>query len=96
MLRAARSAELTRRAPYSTDLRWRVIWQRLALGFTFQKITQNLSIAIGTVHDIFQLFEATGEVDPKTPCKRERKLNKHHEIYIIGLILDCSTLHLLR
>ena len=49
----ARSAEPSRRAPYSRDLRWRVAWQRLALGLKFREITVNLNISLGTVYNIF-------------------------------------------
>ena len=86
-----RSAEPTRRAPYSNDLRWRIVWQRIALGHGFEKIASNLNISVGTAYNIFKLFEATGEVDHKLQPKRERKLDSHHEIYIIGMILDSLT-----
>ena len=88
-----RSAEPTRRAPYSNDLRWRIVWQPIALDYGYQKIASNLSISVGTAY-IFKLFEATGEVDHKSQPKRERKLDNHHELYIIGMILDCPTLQL--
>lgn len=90
------SAEPTRKAPYSNDLRWRIVWQRLAKDFTFKQIAQNLSISTATASNIFRLFQATGEVDPKSPSKRDavRKLDDHHELYIIGLIFECPTLQL--
>ena len=34
------SAEPGRKAPYSADLRWRVVWQRIEL--TFREIANNL------------------------------------------------------
>ena len=89
-----RSAEPMQRAPYSNDLRWRIVWQRIALDHGFQKIASNLNISVGTAYNIFKLFEATGEVDHKPQPKRERKLDSHHEIYIIGMILDCPILQL--
>ena len=67
------SAEPNRRTPYSTDLRWRIVWQRLAKGLTFQNIAQNLSISAATASNIFKLFQATGEVDPKRPPKRVKE-----------------------
>ena len=94
IFKMSRSAEPTRRAPYSNDLRWRIVWQRIALGHGFEKIASNLNISVGTAHNIFKLFEATGEVDHKPQPKRERKLDSHHEIYIIGMILDSPTLQL--
>ena len=58
------------------------------------KIASNLSISVCTAYNIFKLFEATGAVDHKPQSKREKKLDSHHEIYIIGMILDCPTLQL--
>lgn len=51
---------------------------------------------MGTAYNIFKLFETTGEVDHRKPPPRpqKRKLDNHHELYIIGLILDCPTLQL--
>ena len=89
-----RSAEPMQRAPYSNDLRWRIVWQRIALDYGFQKIASNLNISVGTAYNIFKLFEATGEVDHKSQPKRDRKLDSHHEIYIIAMILHCPTLQL--
>lgn len=90
------SAEPMRRTPYSNDLRWRVVWQRIAKDLTFQQIAQNLCISTATASIIFKLFQATGEVDPKHPSRRDalRKLDDHHELYIIGLVFEYSTLHL--
>ena len=90
------SAEPNRKTPYSADLRWRIVWQRLAKGLTFQSIAQNLSISTATASNIFKLFQATGEVDPKSPPKRDdlRKLDEYHELYIIGLIFECPNLQL--
>lgn len=91
------TAEPSCRAPYATDLRWRVVWQRLAKGLTFERIAENLSISTATASNIFKLFKDTGEVDPKTPGKREwiRKLDNHHELYIIGIVFESPNLQLL-
>ena len=70
------------------------MWQRIALDCGFKKIASNLNISVGTAYNIFKLFETTGEVDHKSQPKREHKLDSHHEIYIIGMILDSPTLQL--
>lgn len=90
------SAEPGRTAPYASDLRWRVVWQHIALGLSFTKIATNLSISVGTAHNIFQRFQASGGVDPKHVCTQDnlRKLDNHHRLYIIGLILDSPDLTL--
>ena len=47
------------------DLRWRIVCQTIALDLKFQKIAQKLNISVGTAHNIFKLFQATGKVDHK-------------------------------
>ena len=41
---------------------------------------------VSPAYNIFKLFEAAGEVDHKPQPKHERKLDSHHEVYIIGMI----------
>jgi len=90
-----RSIEPGRRKAYSVDLQWRVVWQRMALGFKYHEIATNLGISLGTAYNVIKLFEATGEVSPKTGCKRhERGLDNYHEMSIIGLVLDSPQLQL--
>ena len=90
------SAEPGRKSAYSHYLRWRVVWQRIAMELTFRAIAANLNISLGTVYNVCQLFETTGEVDPKPIPKREelRKLDGHHELYIIGLVMENPALQL--
>ena len=90
----SRSAEPMRKAPYSSDLRWRIVWQKLALNLNYQQISEKLCISIGTVHNILKLFESTGEVEPRKYPNWERKLDNHHLAYIIRLIVAYPTLHL--
>jgi len=40
------SSESNRRTPYSTDLRWKVVYQKLGKNFSLSKIASNLSISI--------------------------------------------------
>ena len=46
------SAEPGRKTPYSVDLRWRIVWQRIGMNFEFRKIACNLSVSLGTVYNI--------------------------------------------
>lgn len=59
-----------------------------------QEIAKNLNISTSTAYNIFKLFEATGDVDPKKPNQREHKLDSHHELYIIGFVLHSPTVQL--
>ena len=63
------SAEPGRKTAYSNDLRWRIVYQRIAMNLPLVKIAQNLNVAVSTVHRIYLLFEESGTVDPLSPRK---------------------------
>ena len=90
------SAEPGRTAPYANDLRWRVVWQRIALELPFRTVARNLNLSVGTAYNIFKRFQDTGEVDPRPATRRESlcKLDSHHKLYVIGLIIASPDLHL--
>ena len=94
-IRVIMSAELGRKAPYSSDLRWRVVWQRIGMELTFREIANNLCLSLGTVHNHFKRFQMTCEVAP-TVSNRDstRKLSQHDELIIIGLLLDDPSLYI--
>ncbi len=56
------SAEPGRKAPYSPDLCWCVVWQRAAMELTYWTIARNLSVSLGTICHIWKRFEETGDV----------------------------------
>lgn len=85
------SAEPGRKAPYSADIRWRIVWQRLSMGLSFAVIAERLNIAVSTAHRIYTLFEQSGNFDPKpsnVPRPDTRKLDDFLELFIIGYVLD--------
>ena len=90
------SAEPARKKAYSTDLRWRIVYQRLGMELPFHKIAKNLNIATSTAHRIFKGFENDGEVQAAKQGMRPemRALDEHSELLIIGLILENPTLYL--
>ena len=90
------SAEPGRKAPYSRDIRWRVVWQRVGMELPFQTIAKNLNIAASTAYSHYKRFEITGDVSPTLQPQREstRKLNNRDELFVIGLILANSTVYL--
>ena len=92
----ATSAEPVRRAPYSPDIGWRVVWQRIGLGLSFRHIAARLQISLGTAHKFYARFEETGDVAPKKPGSRPdpRKLNEFHKTYIICLLVENPSLYL--
>ena len=62
----------------------------------FRAISKNLNIAVGTAHNIFERFRTTGKVDPKPATTRDtlRKLDDHHRLYVVGLVMASPDLHL--
>lgn len=93
----AMSAEPGRKAAYSPDIRWRIIYQRVGMGLTFPRIAKNLNLALSTAHRTFSIFDRSGTVEP---AKRNgsriemRALDQQGELYVIGLILNSPTLFL--
>ena len=56
------TAEPARKKAYHEDLRWRIVYQRIARNLTFVDIARNLSISTSTAQRIFDLFQRTGGV----------------------------------
>ena len=90
------SAEPARTAAYSSDIRWKVVWQRAGMGLSFREIATRLQIGLGTAHRIYKKFEETGEVAPIKPGPRPdlHKLDEIHELYILGLLVENPGLYL--
>ena len=90
------SAEPGRKTPYSNDIRWRVIWQRVGMELPFKDIAKHLNIASSTAHSIYHRFQRTGDVSATQPPTREclRKLNSRDELLVIGLVLENPSLYL--
>ena len=89
------SAEPGRKAPYSVDLRHRMIWQKIGMALTFRRVAKNLNVATGTVYNVFHRFVQTGDVDPTKPDRTcSRKLSSSEELILVGLILDNPSLYL--
>lgn len=90
------SAEPGRKAAYSRDIRWRVVWQRVGMELTFRDIATNLSLSLGTVCNHFKRFENTGDVLPIAVSRREDRkiLNAHQELLVVGMLFENSALYL--
>ena len=90
------SAEPRRKKAYSIDLRWRVVYQRIGIGLTFQKISRNLNIAASTAHLVLARFERTGNVEPVcSKCSYElRTLDEESELFVNGAVLSNPGMYL--
>ena len=40
-----------RKAPYASDLSWRIVWQRIGMEHSYRIIVANLSIGLRTVYN---------------------------------------------
>ncbi len=91
------SAEPGRKKAYSSDLRWRMVYQRIAMELPLEDIARKLNVAVSTVHRTYELFETTGKVEPQ-PCEKPRydlrALDPSSELYIIGLVLENPSMYL--
>ena len=56
------SIESARSKAYSSDLRWRMVYQRCVLGLSYTEVAQQLNVDPTTVSRTVQLFEETGTV----------------------------------
>ena len=91
------SAEPSRKKAYSPDVRWRIVYQRIAMNLQFYKIARNLNIATSTAHRTYDLFEKTGGVDCVERLERHemRALDRQTELYVIGFVLDNPSVYLI-
>lgn len=90
------SAELGCKAPYSSNIRWHVVWQRIGMELPFRDIARNLCLSLGTVHNHSKRFGTTGNVEPLSLSTRDsiRNLNDQQELIIVGLLLENPALYL--
>ena len=90
------SVEPLRTNEYSPDIGWRVVWQRIGQESHYKDIAKRLRIAVGTANKIFKKFESTGDVRPLIRHLRpdKRKLDGHHELYIISLVVESPVISL--
>ena len=76
--------------PFSDDLRWRMIYQRLFYAKTYKEIASQLFVSARTVVRTFRTFVQTGDVKP---CRLGRPtgsitLTPHEEYVVIDCLLD--------
>lgn len=90
------SCEHSRSSAYSNDLRWRLVWQTLALQLPTKQVALNLSVDESTVRRTVRRFETTGTVDKKAyPSEKSfRKITKSAEFFILHLVMDRPSIYL--
>ncbi|XP_065908769.1 uncharacterized protein [Dysidea avara] len=88
------SCEPNRRSPYSPDLRWRIVWQRIGMEQDFRSIAANLNIAVSTAHRVYTTFEQTGNVDSKVREYTAIAIDERVTQAILAVVFDCPDLYL--
>ena len=81
---------------YSSDLKWRMVYQKYSLGLSNAEIARRLNVDRSTVSRAVQLFEETGTVCSiqgyhENICK---KLSTYDELTIIEAIVNQPSLYL--
>ena len=90
------SCEPWRSSAYNVDLRWRMIWQRKALGLTYDTIANNLGVDKSTILRTVHLFNNTGSL-LKKPYPKERasrKLTSLAQQFVLNRILQKPGIYL--
>ena len=70
------STEQGQKAPYSADMRWRMVWQRFGIELTYTEISERLNVAVSTVHSTCKKFENTGDVQSSKQPLRPRTVSQ--------------------
>ncbi len=81
--------------PYSLDLRWRVVWLYIAYQLSFVEISQQLCVSERTVRRYINMFEQTGEVEPKSHRSGPPKLlGDFEQLVLLRIILESTGIYL--
>lgn len=81
--------------PYSTDLRWRVVWLSLAHHYSSTDISKLLNISSRTVERYLELFSSTGDVLPAVRRNGPaRLLDQHEQLVLLRLIIEVPGIYL--
>lgn len=88
------SCEPKRKAAYSSDLRWRMVWQNVVVGHTYATVARSLNVDVSTVWRTVKRFHQTGEVTKTRVPQQHRKLTKPVELVILHLVLSTPGIYL--
>ena len=90
------SCEKGRTSAYSTDIRWRIVWQKEALLQSSAAIANNLGVDVSTVRRVVDRFHTTGGVEKKVyPASCAfRVITEPVQMYIINKVLEKPGIYL--
>ena len=88
--------ESARSKAYSSDLRWRMVYQRCLMGLSYAEVGRRLNVHPTTVSRTVQLFEETGTVCSIQGYHENthKKLSSRDELAIIEAVLDNPSMYL--
>lgn len=94
--RSMTSCEPARSSAYSDDLRWRIVWQTLALRLPVKQVSTNLCIDQSTVRRIRDKFGVSGQVQKRNyPAEKAyRKLTEPAQFFVLYLVLERPGIYL--
>ena len=87
----------TKSSACSEDLRWRMVWQREALGLNLKTVASNLGVDPSTVSRVVRLFRDTGSVEKRPYPKNSRpnkKLSMPVQLTILHTVLQYPGIYL--
>ena len=84
------SCEPKRSSAYDEDLRWRMVWQKEAMGYNYEQVARNLCVDKATVCRTVALFHATGRMSKRSYPKEKaiRKLTVPAQLLILQIVLE--------
>jgi len=83
------SCEPMRRAPYASDLKWRIVWQRIGMEHSYRSIAAKLNVGLGTVYNTLKRFRNTGDViRAQSSSSRAAIMNHWTEMSIIQIVIE--------
>ena len=90
------SCEPGRKAAYSENIRWRMVWQHQVQGLTLDQVATNLCVDTSNVHRIVSRFQATGVVSkkPYSVVNRIVKLTNAVQLTVLNLVLEKPGIYL--
>ena len=88
------SFEHSRSRSYGADIRWRMVYQRLMGGLTYERIAANLNVDPSTVWRTIRRFEEEGTVKAKKHEGADSTLTVYDELLIIQSVLETPSIYL--
>ena len=88
--------EARQTSAYGDDLRWRMVWQKEALKYSYEEVGSNLGVDRSTVVRVVELFRTTGKVSKRQYPKERaaRELTAPGQLFILHLVVQRPGIYL--